>query len=250
MANPWFRLYAEFANDPKVQMMSEAMQRRYLMLMCMRCSNDLVTLHDEEVAFQLRITTEEWAETKALFVAKGFIDEDLSLLNWEKRQFKSDSSKDRVAAHRKRKKENNTQSNSEVTPVVTLRVTTANALDTDTDTDKREEPNGSSCPERFANSGQQIDLSEFSIPLVDSTEFRVPEKDIAEWVAAFPAVDVRQQLREMRAWAMANPSRRKTRRGINAFAVRWLAKAQDSPRRSPGIRAVIPASADWTEAAV
>lgn len=29
MANPWFRMYSEFATDAKVQMLSEAMQRRY-----------------------------------------------------------------------------------------------------------------------------------------------------------------------------------------------------------------------------
>ena len=29
----WFRMYAEFATDPKVQMLSEADQRRYIMLL-------------------------------------------------------------------------------------------------------------------------------------------------------------------------------------------------------------------------
>lgn len=100
MANQWFRLYAEFATDPKVQMMSESMQRRYIMLLCMRCSNSLVTLQDEEVAFQLRITAEELTETKALFIKKGFITSTWDLPNWEKRQFASDTSAARVAKHR------------------------------------------------------------------------------------------------------------------------------------------------------
>ncbi len=64
MANPWFRLYHEFATDPKVQMLSEVDQRRFIMLLCLRCSNDDVTLHDDEVAFQLRISSEEFTETK------------------------------------------------------------------------------------------------------------------------------------------------------------------------------------------
>lgn len=128
MANPWFRLYAEFAHDPKVQMMSEVMQRRYVMIMCMRCSNDLVTLHETEIAFHLRVTETELAETKALFVSKGFIDDEWNLLNWEKRQFKSDSSAERVARHRAKKK---TPSNGDVT----LQKRRSNALDTDTDTD-------------------------------------------------------------------------------------------------------------------
>ena len=133
MANQWFRMYSEFATDAKVQMLSEAMQRRYLMLMCLRCSNALVTLHDEEIAFQLRISDEELAETKALFIKKGFIDSSWNLLNWEKRQFASDSSKDRVAKHRALQKQKQEQaSNGDVT----LHETKANGLDTDTDTEQ------------------------------------------------------------------------------------------------------------------
>ena len=132
MSNPWFRMYAEFAHDPKVQMLSEIMQRRYVMIMCMRCSNALVTLQEEEIAFHLRITAAELAETKALFVAKGFIDECWDLLNWDKRQFSSDSSAQRVKAHRERKKAAEKKAGN---VDVTLRKREANALDTDTDTD-------------------------------------------------------------------------------------------------------------------
>lgn len=133
MANPWFRMYAEFATDAKVQMLSEAMQRRYLMLMCLRCSNALVTLQDEEIAFQLRISGDELAETKALFIKKGFIDSAWNLLNWEKRQFASDSSKDRVAKHRALQKQKQEQARN---GDVTLHETKANGLDTDTDTEQ------------------------------------------------------------------------------------------------------------------
>lgn len=104
MANQWFRLYAEFATDPKVQMMSEANQRRFIMVLCLRCSNDDVTLQDEEVAFQLRISIEEWATTKALFLSKGLLDESNTPAAWDKRQFVSDSSAERVRKHREAKK--------------------------------------------------------------------------------------------------------------------------------------------------
>lgn len=132
MANPWFRMYAEFATDPKVQMLTEAMQRRYLMLMCMRCSNSLVTLQDDEVAFQLRIDVAQLAETKQLFIAKGFIDDQWNLLNWDKRQFASDSSAQRVAKHRAAKKAEEKQGGN---GDVTLLKRNDNALDTDTDTE-------------------------------------------------------------------------------------------------------------------
>jgi hypothetical protein len=132
MSNPWFRMYSEFSHDPKVQMMSESMQRRYVMLMCLRCSNDLVTLRETEVAFHLRISNDEMAETRALFIAKGFIDSDWNLLNWEKRQFASDTSNARVAKHRALQKEKQSKS---LNDAVTLPKRYGNALDTDTDTD-------------------------------------------------------------------------------------------------------------------
>lgn len=116
MSNPWFRMYAEFANDPKVQMMSEAYQRRLLILLCMRCNGN-VTLQDEQVAFQLRIETSEWVKTKAEFIQRGFIDELNNVLNWDKRQYRSDSSLERVKRHREAKKTKDvTPCNVTVTP--------------------------------------------------------------------------------------------------------------------------------------
>ena len=124
MANAWFRMYAEFSTDPKVQMLSEADQRRYVMLLCMRCSNGDVTLHDDEVAFQLRISNEQWEATKATLQAKGLITADALPVAWDKRQYVSDSSAARVAAFREKKKR---ACNVTVTPP-----------DTDTDTDTEE----------------------------------------------------------------------------------------------------------------
>ena len=66
-----------------------------------------------------------------------------------------------------------------------------------------------------------------SLPLNDGTEFSVSVEQCQEWAGLYPAVDVIQQLREMRGWLDANPTRRKTRRGIKAFVVRWLSKEQD-----------------------
>jgi hypothetical protein len=129
MANPWFRLYSEFAHDPKVQMLSEAMQRRYVMLLCLRCSEVLETLHETEIAFQLRLSTEELEQTKQLFISKNFIDKHWNLLNWDKRQFVSDSSTMRVAKHRSKKKQ---VSNVDET----LQKRPSNATDTDTDTEQ------------------------------------------------------------------------------------------------------------------
>ena len=114
----WMRLYAEFATDPKVQMMSEAMQRRLVMLFCLQCGNGIETFHVTEretsIAFALRISGEEIALTKDEFVRRGFINTDWTLRNWGNRQYASDSSTARVRKHREAKKSEETPSGNEV----------------------------------------------------------------------------------------------------------------------------------------
>lgn len=73
MANPWFRLYSEFATDPKIQMMSEANQRRFVMLLCIRRENKSHPIGDEVMAFQLRISDRELLETKRVLLDAGLI---------------------------------------------------------------------------------------------------------------------------------------------------------------------------------
>ena len=106
MPNAWFRFYHEWDSDPKVQSMSEVMQRRLAMLFCSRCRNE--TLQETDRAFHWRITPQELAETKTVFMAKGFIDADWNLINWNRRQFLSDSSTERVRRHRQGLKHNGT----------------------------------------------------------------------------------------------------------------------------------------------
>jgi uncharacterized protein YdaU (DUF1376 family) len=69
--------------------------------------------------------------------------------------------------------------------------------------------------------------SEFSLPLNDKTQFSVSEEQAKLWEGLYPAVDVPQTLREMIGWLDANPSRRKTRRGILRFCAAWLSREQD-----------------------
>ena len=100
--NAWFRMYSEFASDPKVQSMSEPLQRRLVMIFCLRSGDVLVTLRERDIAFALRVTEQELSETKRVFIDRGFIDDDWKVLNWSKRQFVSDSSTERTRAYRER----------------------------------------------------------------------------------------------------------------------------------------------------
>jgi hypothetical protein len=65
------------------------------------------------------------------------------------------------------------------------------------------------------------------IPLNDGSEFFAKKEDVEEWQQTYPAVDVAQELREMRAWCQANPKLRKTKNGVRRFIVAWLARQQD-----------------------
>lgn len=55
----------------------------------------------------------------------------------------------------------------------------------------------------------------------------VYQEEIGRWRELYPAVDVMQELRKMAGWLEANPSRRKTAKGINSFIVGWLSREQD-----------------------
>lgn len=114
----WLKLYAEFATDPKVQMMSEAMQRRLVMLLCLRCSGVLSTLTDDELARTMRITPGELEKTRELFRKKGFIDDTWEPRNWDKRQ----APKDPTAAERMRRVRANQRANTSRNVAQQLRV--------------------------------------------------------------------------------------------------------------------------------
>ncbi|CAB3784502.1 hypothetical protein [Pararobbsia alpina] len=70
-----------------------------------------------------------------------------------------------------------------------------------------------------------------AIPLNDGSEHGISASQVEEWSSTYPNVDVTQQLRQMRQWSIANPTKRKTRRGVMAFANSWLAKEQDKPSK-------------------
>ena len=66
-----------------------------------------------------------------------------------------------------------------------------------------------------------------TLTLNDKSEHIVTQRDVDNWQELFPAVDVMQQLRSMKAWCDANPAQRKTKTGISRFIVSWLVKEQN-----------------------
>jgi hypothetical protein len=70
-----------------------------------------------------------------------------------------------------------------------------------------------------------------TLPLNDGTSHGVTEHDVEEWKSIYPAVDVMQELRNMKGWLIANPSNRKTPKGVMRFINGWLAKQQNTAPR-------------------
>jgi hypothetical protein len=102
---PWFRLYSEFAFDPKMQTISETLQRRYIMLLCLKCHGNLLELNDIQLSGALRISIEELHKTHDELLSIGVISENYDISKWSERQYISDSSTNRVHKYRSKKRE-------------------------------------------------------------------------------------------------------------------------------------------------
>lgn len=63
--------------------------------------------------------------------------------------------------------------------------------------------------------------------LNDKSEYGVTQKMIDTYKECYPALDIMQELRSMKAWCISNPTNRKTRNGIGRFINNWLSKSQN-----------------------
>lgn len=59
------------------------------------------------------------------------------------------------------------------------------------------------------------------------SKFEVREDLIAACEGLYPAVNVRQEIRNIRGWLDGNPTRRKTHRGTPKFIHAWMSRTQD-----------------------
>ncbi len=89
-----FRFYSEFRSDPKMCRMP--IQHRYAFIVLLCLANDSVKkgaitgLDDEDLAFEMEMSLEEWRSLKEVFRDKGLIDFAgdgvIVITNWDKRQ--------------------------------------------------------------------------------------------------------------------------------------------------------------------
>lgn len=131
---PWFRMYTDFLNDPKMITLAFEDQRHFIGLLALKgdgtldnqCAPDLL---NRIVAQRLWVDFAIVGEIKKRLMAVGLIDENWQPSAWDKRQMRSDSSTDRVRAHRNKSKQAGNGDG-------TFQKRSGNGLDTDTDTEE------------------------------------------------------------------------------------------------------------------
>lgn len=122
----WFRLYDDAINDPKLLKLPDNMRWIWVAMLCIASKNGGVLPPVDDVALSLRVPDAKAGEyiTK-LVKAKLFDRTDAGFIphNWDGRQFKSDTSKERVKRHRENKRNVTDDVACNVTSTVTDTVT-------------------------------------------------------------------------------------------------------------------------------
>lgn len=134
---PWFRMYTDFLNDPKLIALAFEDQRHFIGVLALKCDGAIDDTADGElldriVAQRLWIDHAVILEVKRRLVAAGLIDARWQPLAWDRRQMKSDH--DSTAADRQRRFRESRQRNALHNGSVTRL-----EVDVDTDTDTEEE---------------------------------------------------------------------------------------------------------------
>jgi len=136
----WFRLYDEMLDDPKAQRLPPQDFKIWINLLCLASRNDGKLPCISDIAFALRISENDAVTVVERLHIAGLIDKRnggpdgfrYSPHGWDKRQYKSDNSADRVKKHReKRNGECNVSCNVTETAPDT-------ETDTETETDKKD----------------------------------------------------------------------------------------------------------------
>jgi hypothetical protein len=66
------------------------------------------------------------------------------------------------------------------------------------------------------------------IPLNNNQQYPITTLQLTEWQTLYPAINVEQELRNIRAWNLANSNKRKTKSGILKHINCWLSNAQNN----------------------
>lgn len=107
MSRQWFRMYAEAVDDEKLRLLAFEDRWHFVALLCLKAQGTLdsdAPHLERRIALKLGLQLPQLDELKRRLIEVRLIDEDWQPLNWDKRQFESDISTERVRAFRQRKR--------------------------------------------------------------------------------------------------------------------------------------------------
>lgn len=102
----WFRFYAEALNDRKVQSLPSDLFKSWVNILCLYC-NEGTALDLSSIAFALRTGDSKTEAIVDDLLNRGLLDDTAAGLvphNWNNRQYKSETSGDRVAKYRENRR--------------------------------------------------------------------------------------------------------------------------------------------------
>lgn len=191
---PWIKLYRDILDDPDWHELSDKASKYLVMFWLIASENEGYLPELKKLAFRLRTT--EKALNQVVSELSHWLDNTIST------RYHDDAPEGETEGETEEEKRERQRKEAEGSAVSLGDTTPASIV--------------------------------LSIPLNDRSEFTIDQPMVDEWMVSYPAVDVVQQLREMRSWCLANPANRKTPRGVTAFIVRWLGKEQDKGSRNSG----------------
>lgn len=134
----WFRFYDDAINDPKLLKLSDRSHRVWMGMLCLASKNDGKLPPFDDMVLLLRTKADKLQPEIEKLIEAGLLDHDdagIAPHNWNGRQFKSDTSNERVKQHRQRNR--NVTSPVTVTPPETEQIQNRTEPDTRDDFRKR-----------------------------------------------------------------------------------------------------------------
>lgn len=125
---PWLRLYTDMVDNEKIRLLAFEDRWHFVAILCIKQQGileDKGTLRDRKIAVKLGLQLVDLGEVKRRLLEVGLIDEDWNPIGWDKRQFKSDSSTERVRKYRENKGKSKSNANE------TFQERSCNVIDTE-----------------------------------------------------------------------------------------------------------------------
>jgi len=106
---PWFRFYSEAVDDEKLKLLAFEDRWHFVALCCLKCSGvlDAGKHLERKIAVKLGLSLSELDMVKKRLLDVDLIDKNFQPLAWDKRQYRSDKSTERVRKYRESLKTGN-----------------------------------------------------------------------------------------------------------------------------------------------